>query len=279
MKDRVLVSIITVSYNSQATIMDTLESILNQSYDDIEYILIDGKSKDNTVNIIKHYKEKFNNKGICYKWISEPDSGIYDAMNKGIKMCNGEIIGIVNSDDYLEKKAIEKVVQAYYKHPNFDIYHGDIKMQIQNQQCSYVKKKLDNMSDFKFNGMPVNHPATFVKKSVYERLGVFKTEYRNAGDYEFILRCLYNDIRFFRIFEVLSNMRDGGQSDDFITTFKETRRINIYYGYNYFLAWYRYINSIIKAKVNKQVKKNRFMFSIFYKNKEKYSSMKGDSNE
>src|SRR5690606_35095214 len=108
--DKPLVSIITVSYNSEQTIENTTHHILHQTYRNIEYIVVDGASKDGTMNIVQSYKPLFNEQEIHYKYISEKDSGIYEAMNKGIEMCNGELIGIINSDDWYELDAVENIV-------------------------------------------------------------------------------------------------------------------------------------------------------------------------
>ena len=105
-----LISIITVCFNSSKTIRQTIESVLNQTYTNIEYILVDGKSTDNTVAIIEEYAPQFTAKGIVYRWVSEPDAGIYDAMNKGIKLATGEWIGIINSDDWYELDACENML-------------------------------------------------------------------------------------------------------------------------------------------------------------------------
>lgn len=127
MQKNIKVSIITVCFNSEKTIIDTLESVLNQSYENIEYIIIDGKSKDKTVDIIKRYENKFKEKKIEYKWISEKDSGIYEAMNKGINKSTGEVIGIINSDDWYEKNTVEKVMKEY-KIKKFDMLYGNLRM-------------------------------------------------------------------------------------------------------------------------------------------------------
>lgn len=110
------ISVITVSFNSEHTISDTIESVLNQTYNDIEYIIVDGSSSDNTMQIIKEYESKFEMSGKKLKWISEKDNGIYDAMNKGIKLSSGEVIGLLNSDDYyIDSLAVEDIAKSFYK--------------------------------------------------------------------------------------------------------------------------------------------------------------------
>jgi len=118
-----LISIITVCFNSENTIKDTIESVLNQTYKNIEYLIIDGKSSDETLNIIKSFEEKFNNSKITFKWISEADKGIYDAMNKGLKMANGELIGILNSDDWYELETVKIIVEKN-QGLNFSVISG-----------------------------------------------------------------------------------------------------------------------------------------------------------
>lgn len=209
MSQNTLVSIITVTYNSAKTIKDTLHSILDQTYANIEYIIIDGNSKDETLDIIKSYEKSFIEKGIVYKWVSESDKGIYDAMNKGLKLSKGELIGILNSDDYYEVDAISKLVEKN-NFENFSVISG-IKNKVNSNKVIY--KTIQNKKDIKnwiYKTMPINHPATFVHKAVYDKIGLFDTQYKLSADYDFIFRAFNAGVKFFFIDEIIVNMRNTG---------------------------------------------------------------------
>ena len=135
--NKLKVSIITVCRNSEKTIAQTIESVLNQSYDHVEYILIDGNSTDHTVDVIHSYEERFLQKGYSYFYQSEPDEGIYDAMNKGIKMASGQLVGLINSDDWYEPTAIEHAVR-YYQETPYDLFYADLR--IVGEHGSFIKR-------------------------------------------------------------------------------------------------------------------------------------------
>ena len=242
--DMTLVSIITVCFNSEKTIKDTIESVLNQSYKEIEYIIIDGKSNDTTLDIIKSYKEDFKSKNISYKWISEPDKGIYDAMNKGLKIANGELIGILNSDDWYQESAVEKVVQKNQKN-EFSLISGK-KNKVNSQK--EILKTLDNKKEVKKyikKTMPINHPATFVHKNVYKNIGVFDTQYKLSADYDLIFRAFKAKATFLFTNEIIVNMRNTGathQTKNLFITAKEDYQIR--QKNNVKLAWFYYLKRI-----------------------------------
>lgn len=206
LKNEPLISIVTVSFNSEKTIRDTFESILNQTYKNIEYVVIDGASNDTTIDIIKEYESKFIKKNISFKWISEKDNGIYDAMNKGIDLVNGEIIGLLNSDDWFEKNALEKVAKEY-RNSNFDMFYADIRIVMENR--SFIKKsKLSKNVTSRY----WNHPTTFVRTSVYKKYK-FKCESIH-DDLDFLLRIRKNKkLKIVVLNEVLANFRFGGISN------------------------------------------------------------------
>ena len=154
-----LISVITVCFNSEKTIRNTIESVLNQTYDNVEYIVVDGLSEDGTVQIAQEYEQRFADKGYRYKIISEKDNGIYDAMNKGIRTASGEIIGIINSDDWYEPKALETVANAY-KATLFDMFYADLRI-IRENGSSFVKhSRLEKYP----SSRNWNHPTTFITK-------------------------------------------------------------------------------------------------------------------
>lgn len=204
-----LISIITVCFNSAKTIRQTIESVLNQTYTNIEYILVDGKSTDNTVEIIKEYEPKFAEKGIIYRWISEQDNGIYDAMNKGIKMATGEWIGIINSDDWYELLTCNYIAKESEKY-NSDVIYGITLMHKDNQPL-YVRQFIHTEWD-KFNCSAM-HPSVFIKNSIYSKIGLYDTSFKLAADVDLTIRLTRTTnykIRFVPI--VLSNFRIGGAS-------------------------------------------------------------------
>jgi len=201
-----LVSIITVSYNSEKTIRDTIESVLNQTYQDIEYIIVDGMSSDHTMDIVKEYIEKFKQKGIDYKYISEKDQGIYDAMNKGIKMAKGKLVGIINSDDWYEKNAVACAVESYRESP-YDLFYADLR--IVGDKNDIIKKSKNGRI---ITSRTWNHPTTFITGEIYK-----KYQYKNENihdDWDLILRIRKDGCRVCVVNKVLANFRRTGVSHE-----------------------------------------------------------------
>lgn len=209
--------------NSAKTIEQTVQSVLYQSYSDIEYIIIDGKSTDGTLDLIKKYQDK-----IAF-WISEPDSGIYNAMNKALQHATGEIIGILNSDDWYEPNTIEMVATAF-GNEKCGIVYGDVNVIDQTGDREVVCPKSIRCVHF---GMPVCHNAMFVSKSVYEKIGLYNEKYRIAADYDFLLQCAMNGIQMKYINKTLTNYRNSGvSSTDYESAIRETREIALHYSLN-----------------------------------------------
>jgi glycosyltransferase involved in cell wall biosynthesis len=215
-----LVSIITVVFNSDKYIEKTINSVLNQTYNNCEYIIIDGCSIDGTIEIIKKYEDRIDH------WVSEPDKGIYDAMNKGVHLANGQIIGILNSGDFYVNNALEKIVNIYNlnKRENNDslVITGAIFRFSENEDIKFkqISDKFDSCGP-----ILINHPATFVTRSVYENIGYFDLSYKISTDYDFILRAYHNEVtRFIFINDTLTHMMMGGISEKFtslLTRFRE----------------------------------------------------------
>lgn len=189
MNEKPLISIITVVYNGEKYLEQTIESVLNQTYDNIEYLIIDGGSNDGTIEIIKKYEN------VLKLWISEPDKGLYDAMNKGIAMAKGEIIGMINSDDWYELNAVELIVENYKNNPGKRIFHGDRFDVLPNDS---KKIKPFNSSKFKFiyYGMTYNHPSMFVHEDVYKEQE-YNINLRALSDYEFVLKNVLSNPEVF----------------------------------------------------------------------------------
>ena len=203
------VSLITVSYNSATTIKDTIDSVLAQDYHDLEYVIVDGKSKDTTVDIVKSYSDKIS------RWISEPDKGIYDGMNKGLKMVTGDVVGMLNSDDFYADHTIISQVAKVFEDENIDAVFGDLifvdPKNLKKQVRSYSSKGW-HPGKFARGFMPA-HPTFFVRRKFYEKYGLFKTDYKIASDYEMLIRLLYvHKLRYKYLPLTMVTMRMGGVS-------------------------------------------------------------------
>ncbi len=181
------VSIVTTAYNSARTLKDTILSVLGQTYQDIEYIIVDGGSTDGTQEVIKTYAPKFGNR---IKWISEPDRGIYDGMNKGIAMATGDVVGALNSDDYFTAtNVVERMVEAFRQHDT-DAVYGDIHFVREgapDKMVRYYSSRPFHPFWLRFGFMPA-HPSFYLKRSVYTEAGGYKLDYLIGADYEMMVR-------------------------------------------------------------------------------------------
>ncbi|MBU2710383.1 glycosyltransferase family 2 protein [Zooshikella harenae] len=203
------ISIITVCFNSSATIRRTIESVLKQNYCDIEYIIVDGASTDNTMEIIFEYRERIS------KVISEPDKGIYDAMNKGLDFASGDIICFLNADDLYAKLNVLSLVSSYFQKGGLDVLMGDVVFFHHKNPTQVVRRyRSDRFTPEKLSwGWMPAHPALFLSKRIIQRVGRFKTDYHIAGDFEFIVRIFHGyALQYLHIPEVLVNMQTGGVS-------------------------------------------------------------------
>lgn len=204
-----LVSIITVTYNSAVTIRETIESVLEQSYDNIQHIFIDGQSTDNTVEVIEQYRNRYDIP-ICL--ISEPDEGLYDAMNKGVKLATGDIIGILNSDDILAHSGVISSVINTLKLPDIDACYGDIEFFETDHPDKTVRKWVASMGNYRFGWNPP-HPSLYVRKRVYQLIGGYRADLRLASDYDFMVRAFWRgNCRATYVPDTWVRMRLGGKS-------------------------------------------------------------------
>lgn len=213
-------SLITVTFNSAATLRDTICSVLSQTYQDIEYIIVDGKSADSTLEIIREYEPHFNGK---MRWISEKDSGLYDAMNKGFRMATGDVIGIINSDDLLaEPTAIEKVMKFFEEHSEVDAIYADLYYVSQNDTSKIVRHWISGKQrPFKYGWHPA-HPTFYVKRDIYQKYGLFDLDFKFAADFELMLRLIEkHHIKLFYLPEPLVRMRLGGTTSKNFTNIKK----------------------------------------------------------
>ena len=206
-----LISIITVVYNCEDYLETTIKSVLQQSYANYEYIIVDGGSRDGTLAIIKQYEDRLD------YWISESDRGIYDAMNKGIALAKGKIIGILNSGDFYSPDALATVAQLYSEQSENDyliitgaMYRFDEKSQFKFKQ---ERSEIDLHRDINV-GMPINHPATFVSLKVYQTIGCFNPNYKICGDHDFLFRVYHSQqVKFIFSDRILASMSMGGVSE------------------------------------------------------------------
>ena len=245
------ITLITVVYNSVSTIETTMLSVLNQDCGNIEYIIVDGASTDGTLDIITHYETRIKNRefpNVDFRYISEPDKGIYDAMNKGIAMATGEWIGIINSGDWYEDGIIRKIADTLIERSLIQIIHG--KMNVYDAEGIFFQHIASPPSSaMLIKQIPLLHPTFFVHKNVYAAIGLFSLEYKIASDYDFSLRCYLGGINFYCVPFVITNFCLGGCSDvQMIEGFKECKRISIENGVGLFRSNMCFLIRIIKAK-------------------------------
>lgn len=218
------ISLITATYNSDKYLRDTIESVFQQDYPDIEYLIIDGGSKDSTVDIIKEYACKSEGR---LHWISEPDKGLYDALNKGFKMATGKVVGILNSDDFFTDSNILSKVAETFKTKKCEAVYGDIHFvdSIDLKKCiRYYSSAIFRRSLMRIGFMPA-HPTFYTYKNLFEKYGYYKTNYRIAADFELLLRFIYvNKINIKYIPLDFVTMRTGGMSTESLNSRKTIMR-------------------------------------------------------
>jgi glycosyltransferase len=233
-----LISIITVSYNAAATIEETILSVINQDYDNIEYIIIDGGSTDGTLDIIRKYEDK-----IAY-WVSEKDYGLYHAMNKGIEHAKGEIIGMINADDYYYPGAISKVIKAFEdKDLSQHIFFGD--MQYGDILVPGWRPKAIKRSAFG------THPSMFVPREVYNTIGMYKLQYKILSDYDFMYRAFnVHKIQSLYLDERIAFFRPGGlSSNNIFRAYTEEMLIKLENGEKFYKSFGLYLLKLVKFSV------------------------------
>lgn len=240
-------TVITVCYNSKDIIRKTIESVLRQTYSRIEYIIVDGGSKDGTVETAQSYRKQFQKKGYAYRIISEPDRGIYDAMNKGVAMATGDVVGILNSDDFYSSSDILMHVDREIH--DVDAVYGDIHYVNDSDihKCvRYYSSKSFRRWKMRLGFMPA-HPSFYCRRTVYSRFGLFDTDFRVAADFEQLLRLIFINRIFIKYLPLdFVTMRTGGASTSGFQSHKKIirdhirayRKNGIYS--NYFLESLRY---------------------------------------
>lgn len=242
------ISIITVVYNGEKYLEKTIQSIIGQSYNNVEYIIIDGGSTDGTIDIIKKYEERID------YWVSEKDNGIYDAMNKGINLSSGEIIGIVNADDYLYLNTLENINKCFNDR-KVDFTYGDL--DIIDLDGNFLNKTsslgIKNSKYKLFKQMPFLHPTMFIRKKVYDIIGLYDTKYKLSADYDFILKLIEKNYKFKDVSFSTGAFRLGGQSGG-IVSYIENHKLLLKHKVNPILVYSNTIILIIKLYIRRYFK-------------------------
>ena len=219
------ISLITATFNSAETLRDTMQSVLNQTFKDIDYIIVDGNSKDGTLDIVKEFEPLFEGR---LRWVSEPDKGIYDAMNKGVKMAQGDVVGILNSDDFFASNhVLQTVADAFAGNPALDGVYADVRYV--NWQDTSKTVRIFSGKDFKreklcWGKMPP-HPSFYVKRSCYNRFGLYSLDYPICSDYDMFVKMIWvGNINTLYINDVFVNMRSGGTSSNGVKVHRKIMR-------------------------------------------------------
>ena len=214
------ISIVTATFNSGDILRDTLESVLGQTYGDFEHLIIDGNSKDGTLDLVQEYESRYGGR---LRWISEPDKGIYDAMNKGIAMATGDVVGILNSDDFYTSPDVLETVAEAMSDTDVDAVYGDVHYVDGDDpgKCvRYYTSRPFRRSWMRFGLIPA-HPSFYCRKAVYEKYGVFDLSYKVAADFDNLLRLIYiHRIRTHYIAKDFVTMRTGGVSSSGLSSHK-----------------------------------------------------------
>ncbi len=252
------ITIITATFNSAGTVRDTFESVLRQTYSEIEYLVVDGASRDGTVDIIKEYEPRFKGR---MRWVSERDSGIYDAMNKGLGMATGDVVGILNSDDFYTSDDVLETVATEMGKTGVDAVYGDVHFVNPDDlgKCvRYYSSKVFKPSLMRLGFIPA-HPSFYCRRSAYEKFGGFDLNFKVAADFENILRLIYvGHIKTLYIEKDFVTMRTGGASTSGIKShlsgmkdhLKALRKNGIYS--NIFILSLRYFYKVYELIVSKK---------------------------
>jgi len=240
-----LISLVTVVYNGAAHMEKTVLSVLTQTYENVEYIVIDGGSTDGTLDILRHY-----DKAIDY-WVSEPDAGISDAFNKGLSVSTGQFIGFINADDWYESNTAQLAIAAAMQH-EADIVHG----QLRYWSGSVAAELFSADHELLERDMTVNHPTVISRLAWYRRVGGFNGDFRYAMDYEWLRRSKFSGARFFYLAAPLANMRLGGISDvRWERAIREVARVKLIYSANKITPWISYGLQLIRGIARRVLEK------------------------
>ena len=251
-----LISVVTPVLNGVSSLSNTLQSVLLQGYPNLEIIVIDGGSTDGTLDIINEFSSK-----ITY-WETGLDVGITDAFNRGIQQASGELIAILNSDDIWEHNALQNVLEACTKHPDADIYYGQVQYSDTTTMNTYIRKPdIKRMKQ----RMYLFHPAMFVRRSAYDQIGLYSSEYKLAMDSEWVHRAIEKRLNFQEVKAVLATMNLGGTSDQhYLAALNEYRQSLIMHNItspmvaNYHFMKYACLKTIMQIQVLRKLKQKYF---------------------
>ena len=242
-----LISIITVVFNGERYLEETIKSVLNQTYPNVEYIIIDGGSTDRTLNIISKYEDYID------YWINEPDKGIYDAMNKGIRLSTGYLVGILNSDDWYEKNALEEVCKCFNLYKDGDVYYGNNKIYSEKKELLFYRNSEDMTNINKTKTFC--HQNAFIKMKAYKTFGLHDMKYKIAADYDLIFKFFINNCQFYKINQFLVNYRLGGVSSKYaLAGRREEKDIKIKYGVSFFKAYFSFTKAMLRLIIRRILK-------------------------
>ena len=239
------ISIITIVFNQAQELERTIQNVLHQSYEQLEYIIVDGGSTDGTLEIINQYRNKIS------QVISGIDINTSDAMNKGIKASSGDIVGMIFAGDSYTDKILHTVSILYSQHPDV-IFHGNIQYWKINGKLDYIYTARDDSE----KAININHLATFVPRTVYEKVGMYNLDFAHANDYEFYLRAKLKGIKFSHLNELVAHMILGGNSDkNWIENYKEITRARILHGQGYIQCYLRLCFMLLRTLTRKTLEK------------------------
>jgi glycosyltransferase involved in cell wall biosynthesis len=225
-----VVSVVTVCFNAARHLEGAITSVLAQTYPAIEHIVVDGGSTDGTLEIIRSLEPRFAGR---LRWVSEPDAGIYDAMNKGIAMAKGELVGLLNADDEYVPDAVERIVAAWRADPSAGAIYGDVEVIGETGETLRLEMAGAVAPGTRPERLPFCHQSLFVARRVYSEIGSFDNGYRILADYEWLLRAIDRGVRFAHLPGVVARFRVGGVcSGDMGRSNAERERIRVAYGAN-----------------------------------------------
>ena len=254
-------SVVTVSMNAEGCISKTIDSILNQTVPVYEYIMIDGKSKDRTYDIICSYDHVFEERGIRFIHISEPDKGISDAFNKGIARATGDLIGLINADDELMPET-NRVLSETWEKGRTDVYYGNCWWVDEKRKQEYISYPKHDLKELLYN-MVLIHPSTFITKNTYDECGCYSTDYKYCMDEELLYRLYKAGRKFQYVDAELTRFKAGGVSDTHASAvFKEGTKMALSYGAPLFTVKLIEIKKTIKDGISRMLKNTHIYWKL-----------------
>lgn len=236
-----VITLITVVYNGEEFLEQAIQSVLNQNYPHVEYLIVDGRSTDGTLEIIKKYSSEIS------AWRSEPDRGIYDAMNKGISMASGDLIGVLNSDDLLHENVLSEIARIADRFPEYDYYYGSVSRMKKNGEIyeKAIPVEVERLKERKYRQIPYPHGGLYIRNRVFNTIGSYNLRYKINADYDLILRMLDREMKGYPLPFAISKYRDGGVSGGYTTFFERLELLE-----NHGVPWFER-NKTVAASVTK----------------------------